>query len=69
VPCHQSALGFRGVSDIDFSSCTVPAYYTMSKYFKWIWSSGFGLGSSLRRVLFWIFERRFFMMEGHNGVE
>jgi len=27
---------WRGALDVGFSSCTAPAYYTVSKYFKWI---------------------------------
>ena len=36
----QSMFGVQGGSDFGFSSCTAPAYYTVSKYLKHaVWDS------------------------------
>jgi len=45
-PISTQGSGFRGEggSDIGLSSYTLPAYYTVSEYFKQNQSSGFKLG-------------------------
>ena len=50
-PISTQGSGFRGEggSDIGLSSYTLPAYYTVSEYFKHIQSFGFGPGISLRQ--------------------